>query len=125
MGFDKFAWIRAVGSDRRLKVGDRFVLTNIAIRYVMYGEDTFRVRQTTAAQQLAVGVRTVREAISQGRQLGYLVLAEERQRGRSYHGPDAHCLVIPADSASIPLIAARIDPNSGRTQRAYQRKRRH
>ena len=36
MAFDKFDWIRLVVGDRRLKVGERFVLTNAAIKYVRY-----------------------------------------------------------------------------------------
>lgn len=120
MGFDKFEWIRAVAADRRLKVAERFVLRNAAVRYVKYGDDVFRVRQTTIADQLAVGVRTVRQSISQARQLGYLVLAQERQRGRSYHGPNEYRLVIPADSAAINRIPAEHDPNSGTDRPEYR-----
>jgi hypothetical protein len=120
-GFDKFAWIRAVVGDRRLKVGERFVLTNIAIRYVRYGDDVFRVRQTTITEHFAVGERLVGKSLSQGRQLGYLVLAQERQRGRGYHGPDEHRLVIPADRAAIKDgIPAQNDRNTGTDRPEYR-----
>lgn len=121
MGFDKFEWIRLVVGDRRLKVAERFVLTNAAIKYVRYGDDVLRVRQTTVAEQFAVGVRTVRAAISQGRELGYLVLAQPRHRGRSYHGPDEHRLVIPANAAAITeVIPAEHDPYSGTDRPEYR-----
>ena len=129
---DKFAWINAVAGDRRLTEGERFVLTNIAVRYVLYGADGFRVRQATVTKHLAVGERLVRKSISRGRQLGYLVLAQERQRGRSHHGPDEHRLVIPADRAAISdeipadgaaitaEIPARSDQNTGTESRKYR-----
>jgi hypothetical protein len=103
MSFDKFEWIRLMVGDRRLTVADRFVLTNAAIRYVRHGNDVLRVRQVTMADQFAVGARTVRQSISRARDLGYLVLAQPRQRGRSHHGADEYRLSIPADAASIPI----------------------
>lgn len=102
MAFDKFEWIQIVVGDRRLTVADRFVLTNAAIKYVRHGNNLLRVRQTTIADQFAVGVRTVRQSISRGRDLGYLTLAQPRQRGRSHHGADEYRLAIPANAAPIP-----------------------
>jgi hypothetical protein len=101
--FDKYAWIGHVAGDQRLTVADRFVLTNAAIKYVRNGNDALRVRQVTIADQFAVGVRTVRQSISRARDLGYLTLAEPRQRGRSHHAPDAYRLLIPASCAAIPI----------------------
>ena len=103
MAFDKFEWIHIVVGDRRLTVADRFVLTNAAVKYVRHGNNLLRVRQATMAAQFAVGVRTVRQSISRGRDLGYLTLAQPRQRGRSHHGADEYRLSIPADCAPIPI----------------------
>ena len=98
MGFNKFAWVDAVAADGRLTEGERFVLTMTAIRYVTYGEDVFHVRQVTIAERLATSKSTVYRAFAEAKDLGYLVVAQPRLRGRGHHGPNHHRLVIPVTS---------------------------
>ena len=86
-----------------MKIAERFILTNAAIKYVRNGNDILHVRQATIADRFCVGVRTVRQSISRARDLGYLTLAEARQRGRGHHAADVYRLVIPANDAGIPI----------------------
>jgi hypothetical protein len=93
----KFDWIDAVSVDRRFTHAERHVLSTCALKYVRHGQDGFTVRQVTIAQRAGCGVATVKRAIAKARRHGYLVLAAERQRGRSHHGGDRHCLVMPGE----------------------------
>ncbi|MBZ4509114.1 helix-turn-helix domain-containing protein [Mycobacterium avium subsp. hominissuis] len=96
-GFNKHKWLDAVEDDARITPAEGRVLLRIGRRYVLNGDSTFRVQQTTLAARCRVDVRTVRRAITKGRALGYLTLVQERQRGRSHHAADQYRLVIPSE----------------------------
>lgn len=94
-GFNKHKWLDAVEDDARITPSEARVLLRIGRRYVLNGDSTFRVQQTTLATRCRVDVRTVRRAITKGKDLGYLALAQERKRGRSHRAPDQYRLVMP------------------------------
>ena len=100
-GFDKFEWMDAVSSDTRLPVAERFLLALAAFKYAYKSKDLFCVRQTTIAARFNVSDRMVRKAISAAKQLGYIVPAEPRQRGRGHCRADEYRLVIPEHCAGI------------------------
>jgi hypothetical protein len=104
--------------------GERFVLTMTAIRFVTYGEDVFHVRQATIAERFATSESTVYRAFARAKDLGYLVVAQPRLRGRGHHGADHHRLLIPVNLTSIPdEIPVKIDRNTRHDRLVYQRKR--
>jgi hypothetical protein len=114
-GFDKFAWIRAVRASTELSDGMKYVLQNAALEYVLH-EDRAKAlgreagqlyaRQATIAETCQVSLRLVKSAYSAARRLGFLALAEDRQRGRGHHSPDTYRLVIPQE------IGANAAPNN-------------
>ncbi|MGZ4562995.1 MAG: hypothetical protein ACXVX6_05325 [Mycobacterium sp.] len=127
MGFDKFAWIKAVAADRHIPEGQRFVLVYYALVYVRHGEEVVCVRQETIAQRCATSLSTVRRAMAGARARGYLVLAEPRQRGRGHQRADAYRLVIPATEIGanltpIPGIGVKNNQNRGQKPPEYRSK---
>ena len=96
---DKFGWIMAVQADTRLSPADKYILQNAAITYVNHlkREDTFYVRQAVMAERFKVGLRTVEQAISRAKRMGYLVVDTPRKRGPGHHVPDSYRLVIPEE----------------------------
>ncbi|OBI62932.1 hypothetical protein A5667_00085 [Mycolicibacterium fortuitum] len=96
---DKFVWFMAVQADTRLSAADKYVLQNAAITYVNHlkREDTFYVRQAVMAERFGVGLRTVEQAISRAKRMGYLVVDKPRKRGPGHHIPDRYRLVIPEE----------------------------
>jgi hypothetical protein len=98
---DKFQWISTVAADNRLSVAERYVLALAVLQYVHRNGDTFAVRQVTIADRLTVSTRTVQSAIRHGTELGYLELANPRNRGRGHHRADEHRIRIPANHAGI------------------------
>jgi hypothetical protein len=107
VGFDKWAWFYAVCADPRIPGAEAKVLLYCAARYVLHAEETFCVRQAVIAERCAVSVPTVKRAFALGRQLGYLVIAEPRRRGRGHRRADEHRLVVP------PEIGINLTPISG------------
>ena len=91
----KFDWMRAVLRDTRFSDAAARVLVFVALNNVKSGECTFCVRQVTIAENTNLTERTVRAAFAQARELGYIELVEERQRGRGFHQADAYGLAIP------------------------------
>lgn len=91
----KFAWIKAVQSDRRFSLGHKAVLRDVAYNSVSCGQDQFAVRQTTVARRVGCSVPTVKRAFARARDLGYLTIVRERTRGRTHHGGDRYALVMP------------------------------
>ncbi|WP_155764628.1 hypothetical protein [Mycobacterium intracellulare] len=81
-GFDKFTWIRAVRDDHRFTIGEKYVLQNLAWTYPKNGSAELYVRQENAAARLGVSIRKVKDSYSKARELGYLVLADQRHRGK-------------------------------------------
>lgn len=113
----KFDWINAVLADSRFTGKEQVVLTKCALTYVRNGQDMFAVRQTIIAERCSTSVVTVKRAIAKARQFGYLVLAEERVRGRGHHSADRHCLVVPRDEIGVepePRIGIASEPNRDR-----------
>jgi hypothetical protein len=102
--FDKFEWIRAVSADSRLAASERLILVNVALFSVLGGEDTFCTKQTTIALRCGTTDRQVRRAITAGRSNGYVVLVEERQRGRGYHRGDEYRLLLPVIPDNLSAI---------------------
>lgn len=97
MAFDKFVWIKTLAADpdRRLAGSDKFILIYAAQVNVRFGEDTLCVRQATLAANCATTDRQVRRAFSAGKECGYLVFVQGRQRGRGHMRADEHRLAFP------------------------------
>jgi hypothetical protein len=95
MGFDKFAWFRAVSADPLIPGGEKAVLLYCATICVLYGEDTFCVRQETIAKNCGTSRQTVNSAFRCAKDLGYLALSRQRRLGRGHHGGDELRLIIP------------------------------
>jgi hypothetical protein len=91
----KFGWMAAVAEDDRLSASARLVLTYIAHQNVHRDDDWFCVRQVTVAAKLHMRRQTVGDALRRGRELGWLELAMERQRGRGWHQADTYRLTHP------------------------------
>jgi hypothetical protein len=99
---DKFDWIKAVGKDTRMGVGERYVLTRIATDYVLYDEGKFYAKQSTVARACAVSLSTVERAMSSARRFGYLTLdAPRRRRGPGCHDADHYRLTLPERPVSL------------------------
>jgi hypothetical protein len=94
-GFPKFGWMARVAEDDRLSDGAVRILTYIANQNVHGSDDWFRVRQQTVADNLHMHVNTVANALKRARELGWLELAEERQRGVAGKA-DTYRLTVPA-----------------------------
>src|SRR5262245_37691565 len=94
MSFDKFEWMRVVAADARPTDGEKFILWNIAFVSVRSGEDTFCVRHTTIAERWPTSVKTLKRAKSTARSLGYIQIAQARQRGRGHHRADEYRLTM-------------------------------
>jgi hypothetical protein len=94
-GFPKFGWMARVAEDDRLSDGAVRILTYIANQNVHGSDDWFRVRQQTVADNLHMHVNTVANALKRARELGWLELAEERQRGGAGKA-DTYRLTVPA-----------------------------
>src|SRR6185295_12148758 len=99
--------------------GERFVLTMTAIRYVTYEEDVFHVRQATIAERFATSESTVYRAFTGAKNLGYLVVAQPRLRGRGHHGPNHHRLVIPVNLT--PITEEIPFKNDGNTRQNHEK----
>jgi hypothetical protein len=114
----KFDWMRAVCRERWFTGDTAIVLLWIALINVKRGEDWFQVRQRTVADNLGVSTRTVIRAFAQGRELGYLELIEERERGK-WGKSNAYALVIPkpqGDSAVTYSAQVGDSPDQSRGQ---------
>lgn len=119
MGFDKFVWIKTLAADPdpRLTNSDKFILSYAALVNVQGGEHTLCVRQATLAGNCATTDRQVGRAFSAGKECGYLVLVQERQRGRGHTRADEYRLAFPrkipdkssAINAEIPDSLSGID----------------
>jgi hypothetical protein len=97
-GVDKFAWLRAVYQQPKFPPGEKAVLAHIAVFNVMSGRDTFRVRQSTIADQSGITRQTVNAAIGRGKRLEYLDLADPRESGWGRGGADELRLILPESS---------------------------
>ena len=97
-GVDKFAWLRAVYQQPKFPPGEKAVLAHIAVFNVMFGRDTFRVRQSTIADQSGITRQTVNAAIGRGKRLKYLDLADPRESGWGRGGADELRLILPESS---------------------------
>jgi hypothetical protein len=106
MSVDKYRWINTVMADARMTEGERFVLVCIAVRYVLNGDDVFRVKQTTIAERCAISDRTVRAALTHAKELAYLVVSQQRQRGPGHHRADEHRLTLPEIQADMAGYSA-------------------
>jgi biotin operon repressor len=103
MTFDKFAWFKAIYAETRptadskkgFPPGEKAVLAHIAIVNVLTGRDTFCIRQDTIADQCGISRVTVNSAISRAKQLGYLVVSREHDRGYHRNGADELRLLFP------------------------------
>lgn len=95
-GFDKFAWIRAVRDDHRFTIGEKYVLQNLAWTYPRNGSAELYVRQENAAARLGVSIRKVKDSYSKARELRYLVLVDQRHRGKR-GDLDTHELRMPQE----------------------------
>jgi hypothetical protein len=94
-GVDKFVWLRAVFGQPEFTAGEKAVLAHIAVFNVMAGRDTFRVRQSTIAENSGITRRTVNAAIQRGKRLKYLTLADAREPGWGRSGADEIRLILP------------------------------
>jgi hypothetical protein len=97
--FDKFAWLRAVLADDVVTLGEKAVLSYVAVFDVRNGSDTFCVRQDTIASRCATSESTVSRAIRHAKRLGYLALAQSRKPGWGQHGADVLRLTLPEKSS--------------------------
>lgn len=97
-GFDKFAWLKAVYRELAFTDGHKAVLAYIAVFTVLYGRDSFQVRQSTIAQQCGISRQTVNKAISNAKDCGYLVVSRRRATGYGRNGADELRLSLPAVS---------------------------
>lgn len=92
---DKFVWLRAVFADTRIAAGEKVVLAYVAVFDVLYGSDTFCVRQSTLADHCGTTRKTVNLAFRRAKRLGYFALSRQRQLGRGHHGGDELRLTLP------------------------------
>lgn len=97
--FDKFAWLRAVLADDVVTLGEKAVLSYVAVFDVRNGSDTFCVRQDTIASRCATSESTVSRAIRHAKRLGYLAVAQSRKPGWGQHGADVLRLTLPEKSS--------------------------
>lgn len=119
--FNKWRWFEAVMSDPRFSDGDKVILTWLVVKAVLNGNDTFCIRQQTVSAHTASNERKVRRAYQRARELGYLVLISERQRGRGHTRADEYRLEIPDDMSSIPEeIPDTSDINTGHHGQEYR-----
>jgi hypothetical protein len=95
-------WMQGVLEDTRLSHAARNVLVRCGLVSTLGGEDMFSVRQETVASALGMHVNTVAGAFRRARELGWLQLVEERQRGRGWHKGDVHQLTFPAEKIPTP-----------------------
>ena len=84
-------------ADKRFTVAEKDVLAWLAVKAVFSGRDTFRIRQCTVSDRTGAGERTIRRAYKRARDLGYLVVMEERQRGRGHTRADEYRLLVPTE----------------------------
>lgn len=121
MKFNKWRWFELVMSDSRFSDGDKVILAWLVVKAVLNGKDTFCVRQQTVSAHTASNERKVRRAYQRARELGYLVLISERQRGRGHTRADEYRLEIPDDVSSIPEeIPDTSDRNTGHHGQEYR-----
>ncbi|SHT06079.1 Uncharacterised protein [Mycobacteroides abscessus subsp. abscessus] len=119
--FNKWRWFDAVLADPRMSDGDKVILVWLVVKAVFNGKDTFCVRQQTVSGHTASNERKVRRAYQRARELGYLVLIAERQRGRGHTRADEYRLEIPDDVSSIPEeIPDNSDVNTGHHGQEYR-----
>jgi hypothetical protein len=93
----KFTWLKAIYTDR-FSDGQKAVLAYITNFSVFTGQDIFRVRQSTLAEQCGISRQTVGGAIRRARHLGYLTVVKPHTPGRTHHDADTLKLVLPAKS---------------------------
>ncbi len=91
----KFEWLARVMEDRRISEVRRLVLVYSCLQFER--QLTFCIRQATVAQRLGVHRDTVSDALRQARELGWLELVRERQRGRGYTKGNELRLTFPAE----------------------------
>jgi hypothetical protein len=90
--FDKFPWIEAVSTDKRISAECRILLMRIALRWSRqrtYG--TIEVHQSVIAEKLKVNLRQVERAFKAADDYKYFKLVKGRGPGR----PNIYRLVIP------------------------------
>ncbi|QEN15926.1 helix-turn-helix domain-containing protein [Mycobacterium sp. ELW1] len=93
---DKFnGWLDVVLREEKLTGMDKAILAAVAVFYTRNGEPSFAVRQSTLADRCGTTERSVRRAFCAATDLGYLLLVEERQRGRGHRGGDRYALSLP------------------------------
>jgi hypothetical protein len=97
--FNKFAWLRAVLADDAVTLGEKAVLSYVALFDVRNDSDTFCVRQHTLASHCATSESTVSRAIRHAKRLGYLAVAQSRKPGWGQHGADVLRLTMPDKSS--------------------------
>ena len=93
----RFLWMQGILEDTRLPHAARNILVRCALVSTLGGEDTFSVRQQTVADAMGTNRLTVARALQRARELGWLDLVEERQRGRGWHKGDTHRLTFPPE----------------------------
>jgi hypothetical protein len=100
MSFDKFAWLKAVYADPRFPAGEKAVLAYVTVFGVLYGNDSFRVRQSTLADAAHSGIsrQTVGSAIRRSKRHGYLAVVSPHAPGRTHHTAETLQLLLPAKS---------------------------
>lgn len=90
----KFEWLARVMEDKRISDARRLVLVYSCLQFER--QLTFCIRQATVAQRVGVHRDTVSDALRQARELGWLELVRERQRGRGYTKGNELRLTFPA-----------------------------
>jgi hypothetical protein len=91
----KHLWMQGVLEDSELTAGQARVLVRCGLVSLEPGGDKFSVRQETVAEKLGVNINTVQAAFRRGKELGWIRLYAERQRGRGWHGGDTYRITIP------------------------------
>lgn len=115
----KFEWIRALAADSRVTNGDKFILTFIALYSLDRDAPTFRVRQSTVAENCATNTRQVGRAIKEATESRYIELVEERKRGRGHHIADRYRLILPVIEDDLSPITTE---NTGQNRHKYRTK---
>src|ERR1700747_265240 len=87
IGFDKFAWLKAIYAESRPTPGskngftdaEKAVLAYIAVFKVLTGNDTFFIRQSTLGEQCGISRKTLNSAIGRAKRLNYLIVSERHK----------------------------------------------
>jgi hypothetical protein len=98
---DKWQWFDAIYAEERFSGAEKAVLGWLAAKAVFTGRDIFRIRQSTVAARTGEGERTVQRAYKRARDLGYLTVVGQRERGL-YGKADEYRLMVPAETQKVP-----------------------